>query len=339
MDKPLRLAFVGAGGMARAHLEPVLSVPGVEVVAFADPDMARCQARTNDLRSLRPDCEPKCFADPVEMLNSVPLEVVYIVLPPFAHGPAERACIERDIPFFIEKPVGLDMGLTRELAAEIEARRLLTCAGYMNRYREGVQRARAILKDDPAVLIHGGWIGGSPDPKPDSWWPQKHLSGGQIVEQSTHTFDLLRYLAGEAVEVSAHGAVGFNRGLSPYSIEDASVVGIRLASGAVASMLACCAANAGGGGVWLNVYAHDSTILFNGWEHSAQVLQTGAQPESIPGEQGIFAVEDAIFLEAVRTGSRGAILSSYADAARTLELTLAANQAMETGSVVHLDRV
>ncbi len=336
MDKPLRLAFVGAGGMARAHLEPVLSVPGVEVVAFADPNEDRCEARARELRTLRPDSQPQRFADPVEMLNATHCDAAYIVVPPFAHGPAERACIERGIPFFVEKPVGLDMGLTRELAAEIEAKRLLTCAGYMNRYRESVQRARAMLKDDPAVLIHGGWVGGSPDPKPDSWWPQKRLSGGQVVEQSTHTFDLVRYLAGEAVEVFAHAARGFNRGLNPYTIEDASVVGIRLASGAVASMMACCAANGGGGGVWLNVYAHEATFLFTGWEHSAQVLQVGAKPETIPGEPGIFAVEDAIFLEAVRSGSNEAVLSSYADAARTLELTLAANRAMETGEVVRL---
>ncbi len=334
MDKPLRLAFVGAGGIARAHLEPVLSVPGVDIAAFADPDAERCEARARELRALRPDANPQCFADPVEMLKTTPCDAAYILLPPFAHGPVERACIERGIPFFIEKPVGLDMGLTRELAAEIEVRGLLTCAGYMNRYREGVQRARGMLKDDPAVLIHGGWIGGSPDPNPGSWWPQKRLSGGQIVEQSTHTFDLVRFLAGEAVEVFAHGATGFNRGLSPYSIEDASVVGVRLASGGVASLMACCAANAGGGGVWLNAYAHDATFLFTGWEHSVQVLQVGAEPETIAGEPGIFAVEDAVFLEAVRTGSRGAILSSYSDAARTLELTLAANRAMETGQVV-----
>ncbi|MBM3496035.1 MAG: Gfo/Idh/MocA family oxidoreductase, partial [Armatimonadetes bacterium] len=279
MSSPLRVAFVGAGSMARAHLEPVLAVPGVEVVAFADPNADRCEARARELRALRPGAKPERFADPVEMLASTPCDVAYIVLPPFAHGPAERTCLERGIPFFIEKPVGLDMGVTREIAAEVATRGLLTCAGYMNRYREGVQMARAILRDDPAVLIHGGWIGGSPDPKPDSWWPQRRLSGGQIVEQSTHTFDLVRFLAGEAVEVFALGARGFNVGLAPYDIEDASAVGIRLASGGIASLMACCAANGGGGGVWLNVYGHDSTFLFSGWEHNVQVLRSGAQLE------------------------------------------------------------
>jgi predicted dehydrogenase len=317
--------------MARAHIEAVLAVPGVEVVALADPEGDRCEARVREVRALRPESRPECFADPVEMLRATPVDVVYIVLPPFAHGPAERACLDRGIPFFVEKPVGLDMGVTREIAAEVEEQGLLTCAGYMNRYREGVQRARAMLRDDPAVLIHGGWVGGSPDPRPGAWWPQKHLSGGQVVEQSTHTFDLLRFLAGEAVEVFACAATGFNVGLEPYTIEDASVVGVRLASGGIASLMACCAANGGGGGVWLNVFAHEATFLFTGWEHSVTVLRHGSEPEAIAGEPGIFAVEDCVFLDAVRTGEPGAILSTYPDAARTLELTLAANEAMLTG--------
>jgi predicted dehydrogenase len=328
--------MVGAGGIARAHIEALQSAADVDIVAFADPSMERCRERVKDLQTWRPGADAECFVDETAMLRSVRPDAAFILLPPFAHGPAEKACIELGIPFFIEKPVGLDMGLARELAAEINRTGLLTCAGYMNRYREGVQRARAMLRDDPAVLIHGGWVGGSPDPKPDTWWSQKRLSGGQIVEQSTHTFDLVRYLAGEAVEVFAHGAVGFNRGLSPYDIEDASVVSVRLASGGVASLMACCAANGGGGGVWLNVYAHDATFLFTGWEHSVEVLQPGAQPERIQGESGIFSVEDCVFADAVRSGSSGSILSSYADAVKTLELTLAANEAMETGKPVRL---
>jgi hypothetical protein len=61
------------------------------------------------------------------------------------------------------------------------------------------------------------------------------------------------------------------------------------------------------------------------------VLRHGSEPEAIAGEPGIFAVEDCVFLDAVRTGEPGAILSTYPDAARTLELTLAANEAMLTG--------
>lgn len=332
MGTHLNVAFVGAGGIARAHLQALLSLDGVDVTitGFADPDADRCAARVQELQAARPDAIPRTFADGVVMIESVPADVVYIVLPPFAHGPAEKACLTRGIPFFVEKPIGLDPGLTREIAAEVERRGLMTCAGYMNRYRQGVQQARAILQQQPPVLIHGGWVGGSPARVPGSWWPQKHLSGGQIVEQSTHTFDLVRYLAGEAVEVCAEAAVGFNKGIPNYTIEDASAVTIRLASGGVATVFSCCAANGGGGGVWLSVFAPDTTFLFTGWEHSLTILRQGAEPTSVPGEPDIFAIEDRAFLNAVASGDGSGILSTYSDAARTLELTLAANRAIET---------
>jgi myo-inositol 2-dehydrogenase/D-chiro-inositol 1-dehydrogenase len=98
-------------------------------------------------------------------------------------------------------------------------------------------------------------------------------------------------------------------------------------------MSACCA-NGGGGGVTLSVYAHDTTCLFTGWEHTVKILRKGQEPEEIKGEDDIFAVEDRIFLDAVRAGDGSQIQSTYADAARTLELTLAANESIATGKPV-----
>lgn len=339
MGKLLRIALVGAGGIANEHIKAIAPMPDVEFVGICDPVAAHIEARLQTLAAVRPNDSPEAFDDPGKMVASLRPDVVYILLPPFAHGPAEQACLAHSVPFFIEKPIGLDRGLTQEIAREVERTGLLTCAGYMNRYRAGVNAAREVLRSDPAVLVYGGWIGGSPNPQPGqtnigSWWVQKEKSGGQLVEQCTHTFDLLRYLCGEAVEVHAVGARGFNVGLYNYTIEDASVVNIRLKSGGVANLFACCAANGGGGGVSLSLYAHDHTCLFTGWEHSVRILAKGSDPVEIRGEEGIFAIEDAVFLEAVRTGSPAAIRSNYADALRTLELTLAANESMVTGRPV-----
>jgi predicted dehydrogenase len=325
--------------MASAHLKAIGPIPDAQIVAFCDIDQSKNDARVADLKALRPDATPQTFTDPQVMFDHVELDAIYVLLPPFAHGPAELACLAKHKPFFVEKPVGLDWGRTREIAAETERLGLLTGAGYMNRYRAGVQRARELLQSDPAALVYGGWIGGSPNPQPGatnigSWWVQKDKSGGQIVEQCTHTFDVARYLCGEATEVFAYAANGFNTGLYNYTIDDASTVVIRFASGAVANLMSACCANGGGGGVTLNVYAHDATYLFTGWEHSVKIVRKGQEPEEIKGEDDIFAVEDRFFLDAVRTGDHSKVKSTYADAARTLELTLAANESIATGKPV-----
>ncbi|MCL4505439.1 MAG: Gfo/Idh/MocA family oxidoreductase [Chloroflexi bacterium] len=332
MANQLRVGFIGAGGMAREHAKGLRVMNDVVIAAVTDVVRDRAAALAATLGAATYDT-------PEQMLRDAGLDAVYILLPPFAHGEAERAALAARLPFFVEKPVGLDLGLSRELAREVEYSGLLTCAGYMNRHRKSVNRARDLLSADPAVLVHGGWIGGSPKPGPDysivHWWIQKDKSGGQFHEQVTHTIDLLRYLCGEAEEVFAYSAAGFNRDIPGYTIDDAAVVNIKLRSGGVANLMACTASNADGG-VWLNVYAGKTAFKFTGWEHTLTIKRAGGDGEEIAGEPDIFAVEDRIFLDAVRSGDRSGIRSTYPDAVKTLEISVAASQSIASGKPVHL---
>ena len=135
----------------------------------------------------------------------------------------------------------------------------------------------------------------------------------------------------------ALAAKGMNTGVpDTYNTEDASVVNLRFAGGTVANLWASCSANGGGGGVNLNVYANEFTALFTGWEHSLRLLRAGQEAEEIEGEGEIFAIEDDAFIQAVRHNDPTRVQSSYADALKTLEVTLAANESMETGQPVEL---
>jgi predicted dehydrogenase len=332
MARKLRVGFIGAGGMAREHTNAMKGMDDVVIAAFTDVARERAEAMAEPYGA-------QVFDTPAQLCQQAGVDVVYILLPPFAHGDAERAALAARMPFFVEKPVGLDVGLTRELAAEAEHTGLLTCAGYMNRHRASVNTVRDLLAQDPPMLVHGGWVGGSPRPGPEysivHWWIQKDKSGGQFHEQVTHTIDLLRYLCGEAQEVFAYAAHGFNRDIPGYSIDDAAAVNIKLRNGGVANLMASTASNAGGG-VWLNVYAGNTTCTFTGWEHTVTIKRAGQEPLEIKGEPDIFALEDRIFLDAVRTGDCSRIRSTYADAARTLEISVAANESMRTGKPVRL---
>ena len=187
----------------------------------------------------------------------------------------------------------------------------------------------------------GGWIGKSPPREPTApiltWWVRKERSGGQFHEQVTHTVDLARFLCGEITEVYAFGAKGFNKDVPPYyNIEDASVVNLRFANGAVGTLWASCSSNAGGGGVTLSIYSLQTTALFTGWEHSLRLLRVGSEPVEVKGEPNIFQIEDEAFVEAVRNNDPSRILCPYSEGLKTLEVTLAANHSMETGKPVKI---
>jgi myo-inositol 2-dehydrogenase/D-chiro-inositol 1-dehydrogenase len=106
------------------------------------------------------------------------------------------------VPFFVERPVGHRLEVCRGIAALVQAHGLLTAVGYMNRYRRGVRRARGLRRGPPPVVAYGGWLGGTPRRAAatgiGSWWVDRARSGGQFVEQVSHTVDLLRFPCGEA---------------------------------------------------------------------------------------------------------------------------------------------
>jgi myo-inositol 2-dehydrogenase/D-chiro-inositol 1-dehydrogenase len=327
----VRVGFVGAGGIAGSHLGELAKMDDVEVVAICDIVEEKAKNRAADFGGAP-------FASSAAMYDSAEMDAVFVCIPPSAHGEAEMGAIERGIPFIVEKPVSLSVGLTQEIAAAAAEKGVINAAAYMNRYRKGINRARELFQADPPVLTVGGWIGGSPNPVPGTisyWWVQKHESGGQFVEQVTHTVDLVRYLCGEASHVTALAATGFNKDIENYSIDDSTAVTVRLKNGGVANLFSCCASNTGGG-VSLDVYALKTRATFSGWDHSGTIYQADADPEEVTGEPDIFRVQDAAFINAVKTGDPSGIRCTYADGAETLRITLAANKAVETGEVQEL---
>lgn len=319
----MRIAFIGTGGIARSHAQGLVKRNDITFVGAYDVVIERAGSFAKEYGGTP-------YANIGEMLDHAAPDAAWVCLPPFAHGEAEAALLQRRIPFLVEKPISNSLDTARRILDQIESTSTLAAAGYMNRYHRSVNRARELLAGDPPVLLHGAWIGGTPGVP---WWRVKAQSGGQIVEQTTHTFDLARYLAGEPESVFAQGARGYVRDMPGYDVEDASSVVVKFASGAVGNLMSCCAIRAGGG-VHLTVAATQHLISFTGWEHSAVIVKSRIEEERITGESNIFELEDGAFVEAVRTGDASLVRSPYADAIKTLAFCLAANRSLETGELV-----
>jgi len=334
MADKTRVGFVGCGGIAESHLKGLAVDPDIALVGFCDINLTRAEQMANKYGT-----GGRTFANAKEMFGAIQLDAAYYCLPPFAHG-TELEAVKRGVPFFVEKPINLYLAQAKRIAEAVKKKGLLTSVGYMNRYRKGVQLVRELTRGDPAILMLGGWIGGTPRAEEGaiwSWWIRKARSGGQFHEQVTHTVDLARFIGGDVAEVQAFAARGFNEGAPKgYSIEDASVVNLKFTNGAVANLWASCSANGGGGGVALDVYANNLTARFTGWEHSLHLQRKGLEPEEIKGEDEIFAIEDRAFIQAVRDDDPSKVMCTYGDGLGTLMVTLAANDSMRTGKVIRL---
>lgn len=321
----MRVAFIGAGGIARSHASALTKRNDISFVGAFDVLRERAEAFVGQYGGA-------AYSSVEKMLDETKPDAAWVCLPPFAHGPAEMALLERRIPFLVEKPISNSIDTAQRILEAVERVGNLVAVGYMNRYRRSVNRVKELLAGDSVVLVHGGWIGGTPTVH---WWRVKAQSGGQIVEQTTHTFDLARYLVGEPEVVYAQGAKGFVRDWPDYDVEDASVVAVRFVNGAVGNLMSSCASRAGGG-VHLTIAAMKHYVTFTGWEHSVVVRKSAIEEERITGEPNVFELEDNAFLEAVMTGCRELILSPYADALKTLAFCLAANKSLEVGAPVEV---
>ncbi|MDQ2800043.1 MAG: Gfo/Idh/MocA family oxidoreductase, partial [Armatimonadota bacterium] len=78
MAKTVRLGFVGAGGMAKAHSDALKNVPDVEIAALTDVNRPQAEAMASTLGAT-------VYDTPAQMAADAGLDAVYILLPPFAH--------------------------------------------------------------------------------------------------------------------------------------------------------------------------------------------------------------------------------------------------------------
>lgn len=326
----VKLGFIGAGGISGAHIEALNKVEAAEIVAVCDvkEDAARARAKLAGAKSVYTDFE--------KMLDTETLDGVFICTPPNVRlGPIEAA-VSRGLPVFCEKPAADSVETAQRICGVIEKHGGHVTVGYVLRYMKTVDRLTGLLADDRISLICTryvcpmtlDYIEGRPAPL---WFYKREISGGAIIDQATHSMDLMRYYAGEVREVAAFGTNKFLEKNGDYTIEDSYAVAMRLVDGTAAT--------------------HAHTWSHNQWGHvhviygtkRSYVLDVNAGSLTVrEGEtetvyrptEGFFNVEDPRFVEMVASGDFSTSRSTFADATRTLALTVRCLESVDAGTFV-----
>ena len=317
MPSEIRVGFIGTGIIATSHMQNLAKMEGVRIAALCDISPA-------NLAKAQKAFGGNTYTSHLEMLERERLDCVYVCIPPFAHAGQELDVLARGIALFVEKPVTLDLDLGRRIAEEVERRKVVSCCGYHWRYYDTVDRARELARANQIGLVLGRWLGGiwmAP------WWKVKALSGGQMVEQTTHMFDLARYLVGDVLAVSALGYRGLVHDVEGYTLDDASTVNLRFASGAIGNITSTCVLGRGGG-AGLSLVGRNLILEIS--PTSLRVGDAEKVTEYAPKVPALEA-EDLAWIEAVRSGDGSTLRSTYADALKTAAVTLAATRSIEQG--------
>lgn len=303
--------MIGAGGIAQRHLKVLASEPDIEIVGHVSRTLKSSSAAAQAWGG-------RAYESCEELLDHETVDAAWIAVPPGAHGATERHLIERGVPFFVEKPLSADRETAVLIAKALEKRGVIAGVGYQWRAILGVPRTlvevRRVLADQPVQMVLAAWHDATPDP---SWWRRQAESGGQMVEQATHLFDVARYFVGEAKVIKA-SAKRHDRPAYP----DADVAGVSAAllgfdSGAVGVFTATCLLErAAAVHVQLICEGLLVTITREGVSY-----EQGRERREVRIAEDPVARENRAFIEAVRRGDASLLFSSYEDALRTHQLT------------------
>jgi predicted dehydrogenase len=320
-EHDVRVGIIGAGYIGDRHATNLLGFDDVDVVAVADVAGARAE-------TLAARCDAHAYDDWEAMLRRERMDALYICVPPFAHGAPEHGAIDMGLPFLVEKPLAVDLATADDIARRVEQQGLLTSTGYHWRYLDVVERARDVLAERQVRLALGYWLDLTPDP---AWWRQERQSGGQMVEQTTHIFDLARLLVGEVVTVSGTGCRTPRPSFPLADISDASVAVIGFAGGGIGAIASTCLLD------WphrigLHLYAEGIVVEVS--ERDIVVEDRNGRSTYDTTVDAI-ALEDRDFIDAVQ-GKTACVRAPYEEALRTHRVAVAAARAAREAAVVSL---
>lgn len=227
MSKDIRLAVVGAGLVGKRHISAIAQVPGVQLAAVVDT--------SQESLKIAQDNGVEYFAELNNMLESVKPDGVILSTPTPLHVEQASSCINSGIPVLVEKPLATSATHAEALVKLASQASVPILVGHHRRHNPLIQQAWKLINEghvgDVRAVHAQCWFY-----KPDHYfeeapWRTK-LGAGPISVNLVHDVDLLRYLCGEVVSVSAQSAAS-SRG---FENEEVAAAVLKFANGAIGTI-------------------------------------------------------------------------------------------------------
>jgi predicted dehydrogenase len=237
--QPTRVGFIGAGGMARYHLEGMLGRADTIVAAICEPSQA-AYARAAEVFAERGRAAPPNEPDLERFLARFAgeLDAVFIITPHALHFGQATAALEAGLDVLLEKPMVMNADEAIALIGTRDRTGRLLVVAFQGSLSAQVREASRMLRSGElgAILnisatVWQDWAVGTAG----TWRQAPELSGGGFLfDTGAHMLNTIADLAGEDfVEVAAWLAD------DAYPVDVRAAVMGRLASGALVTMNGC----------------------------------------------------------------------------------------------------
>lgn len=326
-NEVLKVGIVGSGHIGNYHARMLQAVPGNQVTAVADLDEPLAKAMAEKVGN---GCQ--AYSDPLKMIKKGDIDVLYLCVPPMAHGPYEKAAVKRKLPMLIEKPVAPNLALAKKINKMLPPE-LVVSVAYNWRYMPNADRVRQVCQEHKPSGFIATWKEGIP---PARWWRTVETSGGPVIEQASHLLDLGMYYCGPIKRVQAMAVA--HRPKDFGDISDLVMANFEFESGAIGQLMHTCLLNG-------RIHRIGYDIISWGVEVSGErdgsvsIRTANGTEELAGGYDSSYQKESAAFLHAVRTGDRSGIRCTYKEAMESIALGEAIAKSAKTGRPVNVAKV
>jgi myo-inositol 2-dehydrogenase/D-chiro-inositol 1-dehydrogenase len=229
------VGLVGCGMIGQIHadgLRKLVEDGEIRAVAAADPSEEARSAANRNCRFAR------LHPDAAAVIDDPEVDAVMITAPTSAHRELVLATVAAGKPLFCEKPLAPTFDVVRELVDAVTG--IPAQVGFHSRFHPLHNHLRRLIDSGDVGAAMGYTL------RDDQYWPTGDIvdghsswrsrradaGGGALLEHSIHSVDILTWLFGPPVRVSA-----VSRRVFGYDVEDVAALVIEHRSGVVGTLL------------------------------------------------------------------------------------------------------
>lgn len=368
----MKSAVVGLG-IGMAHVAGYWNNPRAELVAVCDawePRLTHVGGTFNQgsMHVLKPLFDPavlpkrwpdvgcRTYSDIAQVAADPEVQLVSLCTPDYLHEEHAVQLLEAGKHLNLEKPVALTVAGAERVAAAAAANNRRLAIGYEFRVNPAVRRLRQLVADGALGEVAAFSLYHYRTPfrrnKWNHWIQKKEYSGGLLIEETCHWFDLARFVTGK--EVATVSAEATDRIHPDFDYEDVAYVQGRYTDGGVYQISHALTGfdfslvlqvHGTGGTAWCGLKEERYSSL-DGGATSYLGIVSWAPLNALPTDAEVttydveatepFNIRDltGATVDAFASGTPAA--AEYADGLRSLKIALAARDSLETKKTIEM---
>jgi len=243
-NKKLRIAFIGAGGIAGAHMSYLAKFDDVEIVALSDVNEAGMAKHAKAYNVAQ------TFTDYREMLKKVSPDAVSVCTPNGMHAPATIAALNAGAHVLVEKPMAMNAKEAQAMCDAAKKNKKKLVIGFQYRFGSNATYLKSAVDAGQFGNIMYGRCQALRRRGIPNWgvFGRKDLQGGgPMIDIGVHILEVTHYVMGSPRPIAAFGntwtfmgnkkssvhSMWPNWDHKTYTVEDLAVGQIRFENGAI----------------------------------------------------------------------------------------------------------